>query len=46
VNLEHDIVPVPDAVRRAPNGYLQVDYTRVGVPKMTWDQWVEVGQRH
>jgi len=37
---------MPDAVRRAPNGYLQVDYTRVGVPMMTWDQWVEAGKRH
>jgi hypothetical protein len=37
---------MPDAVRRAPNGYLQVDYVRVGVPMMTWDQWVEAGKRH
>ena len=36
---------MPDAVRRAPNGYLQVDYERVGVPMMTWDEWVEAGQR-
>ena len=37
---------MPDAVRRAPNGYLQVNYARIGVPMMTWDQWVEAGQRH
>jgi Chaperone of endosialidase len=37
---------MPDAVRRAPNGYLQVDYARVGVPMMTWNEWVEAGQRH
>ena len=37
---------MPDAVRRAPNGYLQVDYARVGVPMMTWAQWVEAGERH
>ena len=37
---------MPDAVRRAPNGYLQVDYARVGVPMMTWDQWVEAGRAH
>jgi hypothetical protein len=37
---------MPDAVRRAPNGYLQVNYARVGVPMMTWDQWVEAGRRH
>ena len=37
---------MPDAVRRAPDGYLQVNYARVGVPMMTWDQWVEAGQRH
>ena len=37
---------MPDAVRRATNGYLQVDYARVGVPMMTWEQWVEAGERH
>ena len=38
---------MPDAVRRAPDdGYLQVDYARVGVPMMTWNEWVEAGQRH
>jgi len=37
---------MPDAVRRAPNGYLQVNYARIGVPMMTWDQWVEAGKRH
>ncbi len=37
---------MPDAVRRAPNGYLQVNYARVGVPMMTWAQWVEAGRRH
>ncbi len=37
---------MPDAVRRAPNGYLQVNYARVGVPMMTWEQWLEGGQRH
>lgn len=37
---------MPDAVRRAPNGYLQVNYARIGMPMMTWDQWVEAGRRH
>jgi hypothetical protein len=37
---------LPDAVSRAPNGYLDVNYDRVGVPMMTWDQWVEAGERH
>jgi hypothetical protein len=37
---------MPDAVRRAPNGFLQVNYARVGVPMMTWEQWVEAGERH
>jgi len=37
---------MPDAVRRAPNGYLQVNYARVGVPMMTWEEWVEAGRRH
>ena len=37
---------MPDAVRRADDGYLQVNYARIGVPMMTWAQWVEAGQRH
>jgi hypothetical protein len=37
---------MPDAVRRAPNGYLEVNYDRVGVPMMTWEQWVDAGERH
>lgn len=37
---------MPGAVRRAPNGYLQVDYARLGVPMMTWHEWVEAGRRH
>jgi hypothetical protein len=37
---------MPDAVRHAPNGYLQVNYDRVGMPMMTWAQWVGAGQRH
>ena len=37
---------MPDAVRRAPNGYLQVNYARIGMPMMTWEEWVEAGRRH
>jgi hypothetical protein len=36
---------MPDAVRRARDGYLEVNYDRVGVPMMTWQQWVEAGER-
>ncbi len=37
---------MPDAVRRGRDGYLQVDYDRVGVPMMTWSEWVAAGERH
>jgi Chaperone of endosialidase len=31
---------VPDAVSRGPDGYLRVDYARLGIPFMTWREWV------
>ena len=37
---------MPDAVRRGANGYLQVNYARVGVPMMTWAEWVAAGEAH
>jgi hypothetical protein len=33
-------------VRRGSNGYLQVNYDRVGVPMMTWNEWVAAGTAH
>jgi hypothetical protein len=33
----------PDAVLRGPDGYLRVDYRRLGVRFQTWNQWVAAG---
>jgi len=33
---------VPSAVSRGRDGYLRVDYDRLGLQFMTWDQWVDV----
>jgi hypothetical protein len=30
---------VPDAVRRGTDGYLRVDYARLGLHLQTWDEW-------
>lgn len=30
---------VPDAVVRGPDGYLRVDYGRLGLRLMTWEEW-------
>jgi hypothetical protein len=30
----------PDAVVRGPDGYLRVDYGRIGVRFQTWEQWL------
>jgi hypothetical protein len=29
----------PEAVRRGADGYLRVDYARLGLRLQTWDQW-------
>jgi hypothetical protein len=29
----------PDAVRQGADGYLRVDYARLGLRMQTWDQW-------
>jgi hypothetical protein len=34
---------MPDAVVRGPDGYLRVNYDRVGVRFQTWDQWLASG---
>jgi hypothetical protein len=31
---------IPDAVVRGPDGYLRVDYGRLGLRLMTWDEWL------
>ena len=33
----------PDAVTRGRDGYLRVNYNRLGVRFQTWDQWVASG---
>jgi len=35
----------PDAVMRAPDGYLRVNYARLGMHLRTWDDWVAGRQR-
>ena len=30
----------PDAVSRDPDGYLRVNYDRLGLEFLTWDAWV------
>jgi hypothetical protein len=30
----------PDAVRRGPDGYLRVDYDRIGLKFMSWKEWL------
>jgi hypothetical protein len=36
---------IPDAVERGADGYLCVDYARVGLSLMTWDQWVSADKK-
>jgi hypothetical protein len=31
---------VPEAVRHGADGYLRVDYSRLGLRLQTWDEWV------
>jgi hypothetical protein len=31
---------MPEAVRRGADGYLRVDYSRLGLRLQTWDEWV------
>jgi Chaperone of endosialidase len=32
---------MPEAVHRGADGYMRVDYARLGLRMQTWDQWVE-----
>src|SRR6266705_119929 len=34
---------IPDAVVPGPDGYLRVDYGRLGLHLMTWDEWLAAG---
>lgn len=34
---------VPDAVSRQRDGYLRVDYDKLGIKFQTWDEWVKRG---
>lgn len=36
---------MPDAVVRAPDGYLRVNYARLGLRFMTWDEWLAAHKR-
>jgi Chaperone of endosialidase len=36
---------MPEAVVRGRDGYLRVNYDRLGAPFMTWDQWQALNQR-
>jgi hypothetical protein len=35
----------PDAVTRGPDGYLRVQYDKLGLKFQTYDQWIESGAR-
>jgi hypothetical protein len=38
--MAHEVAAVkPDAVQRGADGYLRVDYARLGLRLQTWDQW-------
>jgi hypothetical protein len=36
---------MPEAVLRGSDGYLLVNYDRLGLRMQTWDEWVASGQR-
>jgi hypothetical protein len=39
--MAHEVAAVkPDAVLRGEDGYLRVDYRRLGLRLQTWDQWI------
>jgi len=35
----------PDAVVRGSDGYLRVDYDKLGFAMQTWEDWVAAGER-
>lgn len=36
---------MPEAVMRGSDGYLRVDYDRLGIRMQTWNAWVASGER-
>ena len=36
---------VPEAVERGADGYFRVDYARLGLRLMTWEEWVAADER-
>jgi hypothetical protein len=36
---------IPDAVLRGADGYLRVNYARLGLHLMTWDEWIQQAAR-
>ena len=36
---------VPDAVMQGPDGFLRVNYARLGLRLLTWDEWLALGGR-
>jgi Family of unknown function (DUF6600)/Chaperone of endosialidase len=36
---------LPDAVVRGPDGFLRVDYGRIGMQMLTWDEWLARSRR-
>jgi hypothetical protein len=36
---------MPDAVMRGSDGYLRVNYDRLGLRMQTWEEWVASGER-
>ena len=44
--MAHEVAAVkPEAVLRGADGYLRVDYRRLGLRLQTWDQWTAAQQR-
>jgi hypothetical protein len=38
-------VIMPEAVARGRDGYLSVNYDRLGIRMQTWDEWVASGRK-
>jgi hypothetical protein len=36
---------MPEAVARGSDGYMSVNYARLGIRMLTWDEWVASGQK-
>jgi hypothetical protein len=36
---------LPEAVARGPDGYLRVNYGRLGLRMQTWEEWRSSGDR-